>query len=445
MAQDAAPDTEIIRLRAEACQRVVDDCLEGKIQIAAVVELLQQAGASHEEAADYLKQLADRTTARNRAGIEGNDGVPGERQSRESTPEGLTSDEADEFRQHRDALEEHHRIREEERRKNAADIAAWALLRTKASMLQSFPGSAPTDPAQQLALLLGLNTTSSGSSLPASVLAAAPHLAKLSSSTSDAHLDSTWKLRQAYSGDKAIDTIIDIMQRQQLEELIPRSIWKEIVQDRFINFQKLFAAMEPGYDHHDEPKDFHGGFALVKRDQALARKPVVTEADWTRVFGAWAVGVWLVYPHREEELQGYRRIVMELFRAVPHDPSIAISFDADVRARYAKEPFRMDDRNQINVPLFAQMFNTTQAPVKRPGPSALFANNTKCANILCINWNYGCCMDPCKNRCKHGDCSECGRKHQARDSPTCYAALQANKGKGAGYGRRVSGQGGAGA
>jgi hypothetical protein len=87
------------------------------------------------------------------------------------------------------------------------------------------------------------------------------------------------------------------MQCQQLEELIQRFIWKEIVQDRFVNFQKLFAAMELGYDHHDEPKDFHGGFALVKRDQVVAQKPVVTEADWSRVFGTWAISVSLVYPH----------------------------------------------------------------------------------------------------------------------------------------------------
>jgi len=290
-------------------------------------------------------------------------------------------------------------------------------------------------------LLLGLNAPISASSLPASVLTAAPHLAKLSSLGGDTHLDSTWNLRQAYSGDKAIDAIVDIMQRQQLEEPIPRSIWKEIVQDRFVNFQKLFAAMEPGYDHHDEPKDFHGGFALIKKDQAIARKAVVTEADWSRVFGAWAVGVGLVYPHREEELQGYRRIVMELFRAVPHDPLVAINFDIDVRARYAKEPFRMDDRNRINVPLFAQMFNTAHAPAKRPGSSTLSANNPKRANVPCINWNYGRCTDPCENRRKHGDCSECGGKHRARDIPACFTALQANKGKGAGYGRRASGQG----
>lgn len=72
-------------------------------------------------------------------------------------------------------------------------------------MLQPpLPGTGFSDPAQQLALLLGLNTPSAGSSLPASVLTAAPHLTKLGSTAGDAHLDSTWKLRQAYSGDKAI-------------------------------------------------------------------------------------------------------------------------------------------------------------------------------------------------------------------------------------------------
>jgi hypothetical protein len=195
-------------------------------------------------------------------------------------------------------------------------------------MLQSLSRSS-SDPAQQLTLLLGLDTPPTASSLPALVLAAAPHLGKLSFSVGNSHLDSTWKLRQVYTGDKAIDAIVDIMQRQQLEEPIPRSIWKEIVQDCFVNFQKLFAAMEPGYDHHDEPKDFHGGFALIKRDQALAQKPVVTEADWTHIYSAWAVGVSLVY-HHHEELQNYCRVVTELFHAVPHDPLVAINFDVDV-------------------------------------------------------------------------------------------------------------------
>ena len=438
MVQDVNPDAEIIRLRAEACQKIIDDSFEGKVPVHVVVNSLEQAGASPEEAQDYLKQLAERTATRDRVGNERQDGEAERNRSREATPDGLNDDEADEFRQRRDALKEQQHIRDEERLKKAADDAAWALLRSKAAMLQSLlPGPQSSDPAEQLALLLGLNSPSSTSSLPASVLAAAPHLTKLVFSTGDGHLNSTWKLRQVYSGDKAINAIVDIMQRQNLEEPIPRSPWKEIVQDRFVNFQKLFAAMEPGYDHYDDPKDFHGGFALVKKDQAVAKKPVLTEADWIRVFGAWVVGVSLVYPHREEELQQYRRVVMELFRVVPNDPFVAINFDAEVRARYAKEPFHMDDRNRLNVPLFAQMFNTTHLGTKRPASSSLSASNPKRANIPCINWNYGRCSDPCENRRKHGDCSECGGKHRARDVAACFAALQANKGKGAGYGRRA--------
>ena len=92
-------------------------------------------------------------------------------------------------------------------------------------MLQSLlPGSESSDPTQQLALLFSLNAPISASSLLPSVLMAAPHLAKLSSLGADAHLDSTWKLRQAYSGNKAIDTIVDIMQHQKLDELILHSI-----------------------------------------------------------------------------------------------------------------------------------------------------------------------------------------------------------------------------
>ena len=48
-------------------------------------------------------------------GGEGNDGVPERRDSCESTLEGLTLDEADEFRQCRDALEEQCQVQDEVR------------------------------------------------------------------------------------------------------------------------------------------------------------------------------------------------------------------------------------------------------------------------------------------------------------------------------------------
>ena len=148
---------------------------------------------------------------------------------------------------------------------------------------------------------------------------------------------------------------------QPLSDPIPRSIWKLIAQDHFVDFEKLFASMERGYDHNDEPREFAGGFSLIKKDASSAKRALQSESDWIRVFDAWKTGVILVYKHRASELEFYKRFVLDLFRGAPFDPKVAISFDLEARDRYAKSPFRMDDRNELNIPLFTQIFR---------GPSA---------------------------------------------------------------------------
>jgi hypothetical protein len=256
-------------------------------------------------------------------------------------------------------------------------------------------------------------------------LSQAPHLAKLTTSSGDLHLDKTWKLCQLFT---AVNTIVDVMQQQQLDEPIPRSIWCEIIQDQFVNFEKLYVSMDLGYNHQDELKDFLSGYAIVKKDQASAKRPVQTEAEWIRVFGAWMGGVCLLYPHCVSELKEYQKIVMELFHAVPSRPSIAIQFDLDIRDRYAKWPFHMDDRSHLNVPLFSQMVFGTSTPSGSKRPSGLSPrfSPSKCVSVPCINWNKGFCQDSdlCLNCQLHGKCSECGGGHRAKDNPECQAALQ---------------------
>jgi hypothetical protein len=43
--------------------------------------------------------------------------------------------------------------------------------------------------------------------------------------------------------------------------------------------------MDLAYDHQDELKDFPGGYAIIKKDQASAKQAVQTEAGWIRVYG----------------------------------------------------------------------------------------------------------------------------------------------------------------
>jgi hypothetical protein len=42
-------------------------------------------------------------------------------------------------------------------------------------------------------------------------------------------------------------------------------------EDSFVDFEKLFASMDEGYNHHNDPKDFGASYALVKKDQAFSR------------------------------------------------------------------------------------------------------------------------------------------------------------------------------
>ena len=56
------------------------------------------------------------------------------------------------------------------------------------------------------------------------------------------------------------------------------------------------------YDPYDIPREFAGGFALIKKDKTSTKHPIHTESEWNQVFTAWKDGVIILYPHREFEL-----------------------------------------------------------------------------------------------------------------------------------------------
>jgi hypothetical protein len=142
----------------------------------------------------------------------------------------------------------------------------------------------------------------------------APHLARLSDHTAmDSHLESTQELLSVYSPQTAQDILVNKAQFAPVRDPLPRTIWRKILLDHFVDFKKLFTSMDKGYDHHNDPKDFGAGYALVKKDQAFSKWPLHTEADWTQVFSAWSAGVVFFFPHWDTELQDYRTIIMDLF------------------------------------------------------------------------------------------------------------------------------------
>ncbi|KAF5369108.1 hypothetical protein D9615_010430 [Tricholomella constricta] len=397
---DELAAAERTRLRGERFESLVDDALNGRLTVSEFVGKLIAEGATLEEGKDYADLLAQRYAQRG-APVAGVEGAGGDAVEREPTPD-LPDDELETFREQRAHLAEQNHLAAEEARRNAVDAAAWAVLQAKLGRLslgadtqRSNAGFSPGF----FANLLGLDPIQEPL-IPASVLAVAPHLGDLAASVGDPHLESTWKLRCAYAGEKVLDAIVNVMQTMQVPDPIPRPVWRTMAQDGYVDFEKLYASMERGYDHGDEQSSLPGGFALVRKDHISARRPIRSEAEWTRVFDTWAAGVGMLYIHRAQELGTYRKIVIDLFR-LSANPVVAIQFDLDARDRYAKLPFRLDDRVELQTPLFAQIFRgsaSSSASGKRKASSSSGGGGAgtpspKRRDVACQNWNLGLCEE----------------------------------------------------
>ncbi|KAG6893481.1 hypothetical protein C0992_009812 [Termitomyces sp. T32_za158] len=109
--------------------------------------------------------------------------------------------------------------------------------------------------------------------IPQATLSAVPHLARLQSKVSaDPYISETWRLRQEYAQELALDPLITLGQSLHVKDPISRAMWKLIILDHFVDFDKLYATLGQGYDQHDEAKDIAPGFSLVKKDVASAKR-----------------------------------------------------------------------------------------------------------------------------------------------------------------------------
>ncbi|KZT09949.1 uncharacterized protein LAESUDRAFT_645833 [Laetiporus sulphureus 93-53] len=424
--QPTPESQEAIQMRAERMQQIVSDAAASRITNDSAIQRLQEIGANDQEVRDYLDQLVDQEREKlggERAGGSG---------EREPSPSQSTEGRGE-------------RVEESQCEANPADKLAWAIVKQKLLSLRQPRGQVANEDLllEDLAKVLGRSSEDKAATgIPQSVLAAAPHLASILPSSQDTHLAETFRLRQLYATEHASDPILDLMQQQGLQVPLPRSIWKDILLDRYVNFEKLFASMELGYDHDDEPKDLAAGFAIIKKDHSSSRRPVRFESDWIRIFGAWADGVRCLYPHRSNELDQYRTIILELFHSMASDPSIAIGVDRAARDAYYKSPFHLDDRARLQVHIFAEiMRSTSHTALGKRSSAGLSAAPSKRAATPCINWNLERCNDDhCTNRRKHGVCCECGGQHRVKDDSACFAAFKARKAPGSGG----SGRGGSG-
>ncbi|KAJ3816557.1 hypothetical protein F5880DRAFT_1494146 [Lentinula raphanica] len=394
------------------CQKVVDDANAGRISLVDAQEKLQAKGISGSVLQSYLVQLQ-------KAPGEGGDGSSSN-VDRGKTPEGLDDNQREEFRRRRTEIlgregtgvggsggaEEHEG---NEGRREVQELQSNVL-------------------SHQLQAIERLLNPELGG-ISASTLDSLPHLREKATSTGDPHVDETLHTKRVYLREQGLDALVDLFQTRVLPEPLPRTIWKLIIKDEYVSFEKLLAGIDPGYDHQDEGKDFGTGYSLVKTDHLSARKPVISESDWNRAFDAWKNGVVQAYPHRAAELSNYGLGVSNLFRNFAHDPSIPIRTDHEVRERYHKSPFRLDDTNRTQAAVMALVHRTSAGSrSKRPLDSSSSGRPSKrSGGAICLNWNGARCDDPCVNGRRYGMCSICRGKHRAFDSPECKSEFLARR------------------
>ena len=393
----------IFNNRVSACEKLVDEAVEKNWSAILLADRLEALGLKAVEAVDYIEELGQRLEIRR-----------GKVRDQGSLPPDPAAEQPD----HTGEQEDHDRTVEE---------AAWAALRSKLGNADPIASSGTSNVLDKMLELLGQDTLPS-SSLSKSVLAVAPHLAEDDNSIfKDPFLSETQKCKFAYASQKPFENLIIKAQGRKVQEPIANSIWKLIILDKYVDFEKLYATLDPDYNPNDEANDLNDKFTLLEKNSIGSKRSVLTEAEWMRLFDIWAGATLHFYPHRKAELTSYRELIVNMFRATV-SPYPAIRYDRDSRERYSRQPYRLDSsKDVLPLPLLSQLLsfsqNSSPSGGKRRSADSQ-EGRRKRSETICQNWNLGACEgDACHYGRRHNVCSECGEPHPAKDKANCYAAL----------------------
>ncbi|KAM5539532.1 hypothetical protein V8D89_006804 [Ganoderma adspersum] len=237
-----------VQSRIELLHQILEEAIAGKISDKELADYFQNLQATPKESSDIFNKLGQRRQQQQQGGRpEGGGQRPGNTEEGRSDPAEMLPS----------------RI-------------GWELLRGKLNALHA-DSSGEHD---VLDLLVSLHDDEDHGAIPRAVLEVAPYLADIgSSSDSDKHIAKTLEIQETMSKEKVADRVITRLQLTNLADPLPKSIWHDIVTDKFVHFKKVFAAIDSAFNYDDEPKDFHRGYVLVKRDQFCTWKLLESEGD----------------------------------------------------------------------------------------------------------------------------------------------------------------------
>ncbi|KAI0692781.1 hypothetical protein BC835DRAFT_1416340 [Cytidiella melzeri] len=300
---------ELTRGRAEVLQTLIDLYVDEALTLEDLVGQMRNNGFNTFEVTDAMEQAVQRKTQR-----EGK-GKKVERNKADDQPRASGSGNPEQDPTGLDAFRTMFA---------AANDADWAIFTAKAraGMFRP-PGITVSGPGNQAStgpgVPAGLPAPTAGFP-PSTFPALSPtflHSLAAASTTAAAvnpHIQETMRVLQACSATDKIDLYVDSLQLVSLDEPLVKSVWKKILQDQYVEFEKLYATLDnPEIDFDDSSREFAAGYVIVKKDHLTSTKRFSSESEWSRLFHAWREGVVLVFPHRIVELEDYRRLIVEIF------------------------------------------------------------------------------------------------------------------------------------
>lgn len=221
---DEPSGIEQVSIQAEKAQKLVDDAVEGIISCQELAESLRDVGITAGQAEDYVDEYNQRIELRKAKSRRPNSLSP---QPDQQQPDNDTE------------------------RTHAIEEAAWIRLRSK--LAKATPvrpeniSRIPFNVDQVVKFLESAMGPPSPAGLSKEVLAVAPHLAQSSTSTLiNPYLEQTSKAKNVYMADKNFDRLIERGQQEILRDPISRPMWKLIIQDKYVDFEKLYATLDRG-------------------------------------------------------------------------------------------------------------------------------------------------------------------------------------------------------
>ena len=262
-AEASGSNVSSVDARVSACGKLVDEALEKDWPSATLADALKDLGLRAIEAIDYIEEFNQRVEIR---------------RSKAKRTDTSASEPH---------VQEPIHVADQEERDKAVEEAAWASLRSRleaAAPATSASASCSRNILDRMLELFGQETSSS-TSLSKSVLAIAPHLAEDGNTVfEDPYLGETQNYKIAYTNQKPFENLIIRAQGRKVQEPVANSIWRLVILDKYVDFEKLYATLDPSYNPNDEAKELNDKFTLLEKNSISSKRSVLTEAEWMRLY-----------------------------------------------------------------------------------------------------------------------------------------------------------------